>query len=46
MLRSAIPAVVPERMSGETIEQEGYKYGKSVGYRVDLDVYWKLSDVH
>ena len=34
-----------ERMSGETIEQEGYKYGKSVGYRVDLDVYWKLSDV-
>ena len=33
-----------ERESGEQIYPEGYgKYGKSVGYRVDLSVYWRFN---
>lgn len=32
-----------ERESGEQIYPEGFgKYGKSVGYRVDLSVYWRF----
>ena len=30
-----------ERESGETIYPEGYKYGKSVQYRVDITCYWR-----
>lgn len=30
-----------EREFGETIYPEGYKYGKSVEYRVDIDVRWR-----
>lgn len=33
-----------DRESGETVYPEGYKYGKSVGYSVDLTVYWRLGD--
>ena len=31
-----------EREFGETVYPSTYKYGKSVEYRVDLTVYWKL----
>ena len=31
-----------DRESGETVSVPGYKYGKSVEYRVDLIVYWRL----
>ena len=31
-----------DRESGETVSVPGYKYGKSVEYRVDLTVYWRL----
>ena len=30
-----------ERVSGETGDREGYKYGKSVEYRVDIAVHWR-----
>lgn len=30
-----------ERVSGETVYPEGYKYGKSVKYRVDIAVHWR-----
>ena len=33
-----------ERESGETVYPEGYKYGKSVEYRVDIDVHWRFKD--
>ena len=33
-----------ERISGETIYPEGYTYGKSVEYRVDLDVHWRKAN--
>ena len=31
-----------DRESGETVSVPGYKYGKSIEYRVDLIVYWRL----
>ena len=31
-----------ERVSGETIYPEGYTYGKSVEYRVDIAVHWRF----
>ena len=30
-----------ERESGETVYPEGYTYGKSVEYRVDIAVHWR-----
>ena len=30
-----------ERVSGETVYPEGYTYGKSVEYRVDIAVHWR-----
>ena len=30
-----------ERVSGETVYPDGYKYGKSVEYRVDIAVHWR-----
>ena len=32
---------ITDRESGETVSVPGYKYGKSVEYRVDLTVYWR-----
>ena len=32
------------RESGETVYPEGYTYGKSVGYRVDLAVHWRFKE--
>ena len=41
----AFSAKQAERVSGEQIYPEGYgKYGKSVGYRVDLTLYWKYKE--
>ena len=33
-----------ERVSGETVYPEGYKYGKSVEYRGDIAVHWRFKD--
>ena len=33
-----------EQVSGETVYPEGYKSGKSVEYRVDIAVHWRLKD--
>ena len=35
-----------ERESGETVypDEPGYKYGKSVEYRVDIALHWRLKD--
>ena len=30
-----------ERVSGETVYPDGYTYGKSVEYRVDIAVHWR-----
>ena len=37
----AYSARMSDRESGETIYPEGYTYGKSVEYRVDLTVHWR-----
>ncbi|RKU10867.1 hypothetical protein C6503_19475 [Candidatus Poribacteria bacterium] len=31
-----------DRVSGETVYPEGYTYGKSVEYRVDIAVHWRF----
>ena len=33
-----------ERVSGETVYPEGYTYGKSVEYRVDMTLHWKKKE--
>lgn len=35
-----------ERVSGETVYPEGYTYGKSVEYRVDIAVHWRKKEKH
>ena len=40
-VKVAYSARMSDRESGETIYPEGYTYGKSVEYRVDLTVHWR-----
>ena len=40
----AYSALTSDTEFGETVYPEGYKYGKSVEYEVDIAVHWKFQE--